>query len=72
MTNNYKQILGQILSYEAKKYDASCSADTHLNQAIYLLFKENTYTSGFTTENIERIEKALEEMELLGVVNQEY
>ena len=68
MTNNYKQILSHILSYEAKKYDAPCSADTHLNHAIYLLFKENNDTKGFTTENLERIEEALEEMKLLGKV----
>lgn len=62
---NTKRILAHILSYEAKKYDAPCSANTHLNQAIYLLFQENNDTSGFTTKNLERIEEALEEMRLL-------
>ena len=66
MTNNYKHVLSHILSYEAKKYDAPCSADTHLNQAIYLLLQENNDTSEFTTDNLERIEEALEEMKLLG------
>ena len=68
MINNYKRILSHILSYEAKKYDAPCSADTHLNQAIYLLFKENNDTSGFTTEDLKRIEEALEEMKLLRYI----
>ena len=61
MINIYKTILGHILSYEAKKFDAPCSADTHLNQAIYLLFQESNDTSGFTVENLERIEEALDE-----------
>ena len=68
MTSKYKQILGQILSYEAKKHDAPCSANTHLNQAIYLLLQENNDTSGFTTEGLERIEEALGEMKLLGKI----
>ena len=66
MTTKYKQILGQILSYEAKKYDAPCSADTYLNQAIYLLLQESDDTSGFTSENLERIEEALEEIKFSG------
>jgi len=64
MINKYKQVLSHILSYEAKKYDAPCSADTHLNQAIYLLLQESGDTSGFSTEKLERIEEALEEMKL--------
>ena len=68
MTNIYKRILSQILSYEAKKYDAPCSANTHLNQAIHLLLQENIDTSGFPTEDLKRIEEALEEMKLLGKI----
>lgn len=66
MTNT-KRILSHLLSYEAKKYDAPCSASTHLNQAIYLLIQEDNDTSGFTSENLERIDEALEEMKLLGI-----
>ena len=62
---NAKRILAHILNYEAKKNEAPCSADTHLNQAIYLLSLEVEDTSGFTKENLDRIEDAIEELSLL-------
>ena len=39
------------------------------SEAIYLLSQENKDISGFTTENLERIEEALEEMKLLKVID---